>query len=138
MVQRKELDVAEQSGAIVAGRIADAAEVNNLLPANQMGNRRNRSSELAIRLLTDQHQNVMTRQRRPGREGRGRKGKGRGRCRPKKEVKPKAEPVEDVFFEDFSFGLDAEVDALEAEWDALDADGKSSTYPIPRCWVFPV
>ena len=40
--------------AIVAGRIADAAEVNNLLPANQMGNRRNRSSELAIRLLTDQ------------------------------------------------------------------------------------
>jgi hypothetical protein len=46
-------------------------------------------------------------------------------------VKPKAEPVEDVSFEDFSFGLDAEADALEAEWDALDADlGKSSTYQI--------
>ena len=40
--------------AIVAGRIADATEVNNLLPANQMGNKRNRFSELAIRLLTDQ------------------------------------------------------------------------------------
>jgi hypothetical protein len=40
--------------AIVAERIADAAEANNFLPANQMGNRRNRSAELAVRLLTDQ------------------------------------------------------------------------------------
>ena len=58
-----------------------------------------------------------------GKGGKGEgKGKGRGRGRPKKEIKPKVEPVEDVSFEDFSFGLDAEVDALEAEWDALDAD----------------
>jgi hypothetical protein len=54
-------------------------------------------------------------------EGKG-KGRGRGRGKPKKEVKPKVEPVEDVSFGDFPFGLDTEVDTLEAEWDALDAD----------------
>jgi hypothetical protein len=55
------------------------------------------------------------------------KGEGRGRGRPKKKVKPKAEPVED-----FSFGLDAEVDALEAEWDAnLDIDGEIFDIPDP-------
>jgi len=76
MVQRKEPDVAEQSGAPERDDEAEKAG--------------------------------------KGGKGEGR-GKGRGRGRPKKEIKPKAEPVEDVSFEDFSFGLDAEVDALEAE-----------------------
>jgi hypothetical protein len=40
--------------AIIAERIAEAAENNHLLPQNQMGNRKNRSTELAVRLLTDQ------------------------------------------------------------------------------------
>lgn len=40
--------------AIVAERITEAAERNGLLPLNQMGNRKGRSTELAIRLLTDQ------------------------------------------------------------------------------------
>jgi hypothetical protein len=42
--------------AIVAERITEAAETHKLLPDNQMGNRRNRSTELAVRLLTDQIQ----------------------------------------------------------------------------------
>ena len=40
--------------AVVAERVTEAAESNGLLPANQMGNRRGRSTELAVRLLTDQ------------------------------------------------------------------------------------
>ena len=39
---------------IVCERITEAAEKHGLLPANQMGNRKNRSTELAVRLLIDQ------------------------------------------------------------------------------------
>jgi hypothetical protein len=40
--------------AIVGNRVAAAAEEHKLLPDGQMGNRRNRSTELAIRLVTEQ------------------------------------------------------------------------------------
>jgi hypothetical protein len=37
--------------AIVAKRVTEAAEANNLLPEEQMGNRAYRSTELVIRLV---------------------------------------------------------------------------------------
>ena len=37
---------------IVAKRLSDIAEANNFLPKNQMGARRNRSTETALELLT--------------------------------------------------------------------------------------
>jgi hypothetical protein len=37
--------------AIVAKRVTEAAEVNDLLPEEQMGNRAYRSTELAIQLV---------------------------------------------------------------------------------------
>jgi hypothetical protein len=37
--------------AIVAKRVTEVAEANNLLPEEQMGNRAHRSTELAIRLV---------------------------------------------------------------------------------------
>jgi hypothetical protein len=40
--------------AIVAKRVTEAAEANNLLPEEQMGNRAYRSTELAIRLVVAQ------------------------------------------------------------------------------------
>lgn len=74
-----------------------------------------------------------------GKEG---KGKGRGRGRPKKEIKPKAEPVEDVSFEDFSLAWMLRWTRWRPSgmlWMLTSASmGKSSTYPIPRCWIFPV
>ena len=39
--------------AVIGRRIADAAEEHGLLPEGQMGNRRERSTELAIRMVTD-------------------------------------------------------------------------------------
>ncbi len=39
--------------AAMGNRIAEAAETHNLLPEGQMGNRRQRSTELAIRLVTE-------------------------------------------------------------------------------------
>jgi exonuclease III len=42
--------------AILAGRITQAAELHNLLPDEQMGNRRGRSTELAVRLVVSQVQ----------------------------------------------------------------------------------
>jgi hypothetical protein len=42
--------------AIVAKRVTEAAEANNLLPEEQMGNRAHRSTELAIRLVVAQVQ----------------------------------------------------------------------------------
>ena len=48
------LNIGKIIEVIVAERIADAAEKNGLLPTSQIGNRRNRSTELAVRLLTGQ------------------------------------------------------------------------------------
>jgi hypothetical protein len=42
--------------AIVAKRVTKAAEANNLLPEEQIGNRAYRSTELAIRLVVAQVQ----------------------------------------------------------------------------------
>ena len=42
--------------AILVERIANVAEEHKLLPNYQMGNRKYRSTELAVRLLTDQVQ----------------------------------------------------------------------------------
>jgi len=39
--------------AAIARRITDAAESQGLLPEGQMGNRKNRSTELAVRLVTE-------------------------------------------------------------------------------------
>jgi hypothetical protein len=39
--------------AALARRILDAAEAENLLPDGQMGNRRNRSTELAVRMVVE-------------------------------------------------------------------------------------
>jgi hypothetical protein len=42
--------------AVVADRVTQAAEAEGLLPEEQMGNRANRSTELAIRLVAAQVQ----------------------------------------------------------------------------------
>ncbi|KAL2116264.1 hypothetical protein VTJ04DRAFT_8431 [Mycothermus thermophilus] len=48
--------------AIVAKRVTEAAEANNLLPEEQMGNRAHRSTELAVRLVVAQVQEAWRQQ----------------------------------------------------------------------------